>query len=98
MAKRLSHVGSLATSPRLRARQRLRRRQSADHLLLRYGGRRGVPSGQRQRRVQNQIERSLETTSFAQIAGRICDVTFGGGLAMSRIDCDQTFCPQECGL
>lgn len=47
---------------------------------------------------KTQLERSLETTSFAQIAGRLGNVTFGGGIAMSRIDCDQTFCPQECGL
>lgn len=47
---------------------------------------------------KTQIERSLETTSFSQIAARIGDVTFGGGVAMARIDCDQTFCAAQCGV
>jgi hypothetical protein len=42
------------------------------------------------------IERGLESTVFATIAQRIGQVIYGGGMAMSRIDCDQTFCNDVC--
>lgn len=43
-----------------------------------------------------QLEKSLETTAFATIAQRIGNTGFGGGIAMARIDCDQTFCSAQC--
>ncbi len=42
------------------------------------------------------LERSLEGKTLAPIAQRIGDPTFGGGLAMKRIDCDQVFCRKQC--
>ena len=47
-------------------------------------------------KCKSQIERGLETTSFATITQRIGDSTYGGGVAMQRIDCDQTFCADQC--
>jgi hypothetical protein len=38
------------------------------------------------------LERGLETTDFNTIASRIGNISFGGGKAMDRINCDQTFC------
>jgi hypothetical protein len=42
------------------------------------------------------LERSLEGNAFAQVAQRIGNQTFAGGLAMKRIDCDQVFCRKQC--
>jgi hypothetical protein len=42
------------------------------------------------------LEHGLESKTLAQIAQRLGDPTFGGGLAMKRIDCDQVFCRKQC--
>jgi hypothetical protein len=42
------------------------------------------------------LERGLESKTLAQVAQRIGDTTFGSGLAMKRIDCDQVFCRKQC--
>jgi len=42
------------------------------------------------------LERTLEGNTFAQIAARIGNPTFGGGFAMKRVDCDQVFCRKQC--
>ncbi len=47
---------------------------------------------------KTQIERGLETTTFAQISMRLKMLQYGGGFALSRIDCDQQACKAECGL
>jgi hypothetical protein len=49
-------------------------------------------------KCRTQIEAGLETTTPATVVQRLQNVQFGGGLALARIDCDQTFCPSECGL
>ena len=45
---------------------------------------------------KSQLDRGLETTTFATIVQRIGNKTYGGGMAMSRFDCDQAFCPDAC--
>jgi hypothetical protein len=45
-----------------------------------------------------QLERGMETAKPATLMQRFKNPTFGGGLAMARIDCDQTFCVSPCGL
>jgi hypothetical protein len=45
-----------------------------------------------------ELERGLETVTFGQITQRLKNVSFGGGIAMARIDCEQTVCKTECGL
>jgi hypothetical protein len=45
-----------------------------------------------------ELERGLESVSFAQITQRLKNPQFGGGLAMVRIDCDQVACNVPCGL
>lgn len=45
-----------------------------------------------------QMEAGEETTTPATIVQRLKNVGFGGGVAMARIDCDQTFCVSQCGL
>jgi len=45
-----------------------------------------------------EIERGLETTVFGQISQRLKSPQFGGGIAMARIDCEQTVCKTPCGL
>ncbi|MET0790994.1 MAG: hypothetical protein ABW061_05690 [Polyangiaceae bacterium] len=47
---------------------------------------------------KTQIERGLETLTFAQIAQRIKNPQYGGGIAGARIDCDQQACKTECNL
>jgi hypothetical protein len=42
------------------------------------------------------LEKSLEGKTFAEIAQRIGNTSFGGGMAMKRIDCDQVFCRKQC--
>ncbi|MEI9941168.1 MAG: hypothetical protein WDO69_28455 [Pseudomonadota bacterium] len=42
------------------------------------------------------LERSLEGNSFAQMAQRAGNLTFGGGLALKRLDCEQVFCRKQC--
>ncbi len=42
------------------------------------------------------LERSLEANTFAEVAQRIGNVTFGGGLAIKRINCEQVFCRKQC--
>lgn len=45
------------------------------------------------------FERSLEeggSATFAQIAGRIGNTSYGGGVAMKRIQCEQVFCRKQC--
>ena len=43
-----------------------------------------------------QWERGLETTVFQTLVTRIGNKTYGGGMALSRFDCDQSFCPAAC--
>jgi len=45
-----------------------------------------------------ELERGLETVAFGQISQRLKNVAYGGGIAMARIDCEQTVCKSECGL
>jgi hypothetical protein len=45
-----------------------------------------------------QLERGMETAKAATVIQRFKNTKFGGGLAMARIDCDQTFCLSQCGL
>ena len=45
-----------------------------------------------------EIERSLETVTFAQIVQRLKNPSYGGGVALARVDCEQQLCKQECGL
>ena len=45
-----------------------------------------------------ELERGLETVAFAQISQRLKSPQFGGGVAMARIDCDQTACKAPCNL
>ncbi len=45
-----------------------------------------------------QLERGLETTTFAQITQRLKSPQFGGGIAMARVDCDQQACQAPCDL
>ena len=45
-----------------------------------------------------QIERGLETTTFAQLTQRLKSPQFGGGIAMARVDCDQQACKTDCNL
>jgi len=49
-------------------------------------------------KCRTQIEAGLETTTPATIVQRLKNVQFGGGVALARIDCDQTFCVSQCGL
>jgi hypothetical protein len=41
---------------------------------------------------KTQLQRGLETTDFNTIVHRIGDVTFGGGKAMDRVNCEQQVC------
>jgi hypothetical protein len=38
------------------------------------------------------LEAGLETTDFNTITSRLGNTLYGGGKAMDRINCDQTFC------
>ena len=42
------------------------------------------------------LERSLEGNTFAQMAQRAGNLTYGGGLALKRLDCEQVFCRKQC--
>ena len=43
-----------------------------------------------------ELERALETTDFATVSQRVGNSLYGGGVAMRRIDCDQSFCDPVC--
>ena len=43
-----------------------------------------------------EIERALEATSFSTVAQRAGQTLYGGGVAMSRIDADQSYCDDDC--
>ncbi len=43
-----------------------------------------------------EIERALEATDFSTVASRAGLTQYGGGVAMSRVDCDQGFCDPVC--
>jgi len=45
-----------------------------------------------------ELERGLETVTFGQISQRLKSPQYGGGIAMARIDCEQTVCKAACGL
>jgi len=45
-----------------------------------------------------ELERGLETTTFAQITQRLKSTAYGSGIAMARVDCEQQVCKTECGL
>ena len=47
---------------------------------------------------KTQLERGLETVTFAQISQRLKSPQFGGGIAMARVDCDQQACKAPCNL
>ena len=42
-----------------------------------------------------QLERALEATDFATVSQRVGNTLYGGGVAMKRIDCDQSFCAED---
>jgi len=43
-----------------------------------------------------EIERALETTNFGTVAQRAGQTLYGGGVAMSRVDADQSYCDAQC--
>jgi hypothetical protein len=43
-----------------------------------------------------ELERALEATDFATISQNVGKLLYGGGVAMKRIDCDNSFCPDTC--
>ena len=43
-----------------------------------------------------ELERALEATDFATVSQRVGNSLYGGGVAMKRIDCDQSFCDPVC--
>jgi len=47
---------------------------------------------------KTEIERGLETTTFNLISQRLKSLSYGGGVALARIDCEQQVCITECGL
>lgn len=42
------------------------------------------------------LERSLEGNTFTVMAQRAGNLTFGGALALKRLDCEQVFCRKQC--
>ena len=45
-----------------------------------------------------EIERGLETTLFSQISLRLKSPQYAAGIAMARVDCEQSSCKAACGL
>jgi hypothetical protein len=55
-------------------------------------------TGQAKGICKTELERGLETTVFNDILAHFKDGTYGGGVAMARIDCEQNVCKAPCGL
>jgi len=47
---------------------------------------------------KNEIERGLETTLFSQISLRLKSPQYAAGIAMARVECEQSSCKAACGL
>jgi len=64
-----------------------------------YCGTATVPqcnAGQGNGACKAELERALEATDFATVSQNVGKLLYGGGVAMKRIDCDNSFCPSTC--
>jgi len=53
-------------------------------------------AGQGNGACKAELERALEATDFATVSQRVGNTLYGGGVAMKRVDCDQSFCDPVC--